>query len=509
MPKVVVPCGVVARVINDMTPSHQQRQSGVLLHITSLPGPFKQGVLGEEALHFMDAIHDAGYRIWQFLPLGPTHSHGSPYESLSSSAGAPELIDLRPMIDRGWLSETEVNDVKSGDILASTARAKASLTFWEKLSEQPELSEKISMFQEENRAWLDDYALFTSLKIAHGGMAWWQWPKGLRDRHPEALKAARNTLQSHMKQVLFEQWMFQEQWNIIKSHAEAIGVKLFGDVPIYVAHDSSDVWANRAYFTVNSEGLCDEVAGVPPDYFSETGQRWGNPLYVWDALQASNFTWWIDRVSVQMKRMHMIRIDHFRGLESFWVIPGDRDDGIIGSWRKAPGAELLQALRDHLGDLPLIAEDLGLITPEVEHLRQSFDLPGMKILQFAFGGGSDNPYLPHQHTQDMVVYTGTHDNDTTLGWWQSASQQERQHASAYLNMDSQHISWSFIRAALASTANLSIIPMQDLLELDTSARFNTPGTLEHNWCWRMPSLPNRSDACWSRSKEFNTLYGRV
>jgi len=485
-----------------------QRQSGVLLHITALPSPFKQGVLGQEALQFIERIQHAGYRVWQFLPLGPTHAHGSPYESLSSSAGNPELIDLRQVAQQGWLTEKDVQLVIKGECLASTARAKAALACFKQCKNDADLSQQLADFQQQQAGWLDDYALFTSLKIVHDGMAWWQWPVNLRDRNPKSLESAKETLAAHIQQVIFEQWLFAQQWQSIKAHAEANGVHLFGDLPIYVAHDSSDVWANREYFTVNEEGLCVEVAGVPPDYFSTTGQRWGNPLYRWDALQRSNFQWWIERVEVQMQRMHMIRIDHFRGLETFWAIPGHRDDGIQGEWHKALGREMLQSLRNHFGTLSLIAEDLGLITPEVTQLRKDFELPGMKILHFAFGGDASNPYLPHQHTHDMVTYTGTHDNNTTLGWWQAASKAERLHAKAYLNIQDTDVVWTLIRAALASTANLSIIPMQDLLELDAASRFNTPGTLDGNWSWQMHSLPDENADCWTRSRTMNQLYGR-
>ncbi|MDQ6968573.1 MAG: 4-alpha-glucanotransferase [Mariprofundaceae bacterium] len=491
-----------------MTSCLKQRRSGVLLHITSLPGPFKHGVLGEEARQFVDQIIAGGYRIWQFLPLGPTHSHGSPYESLSSSAGNPDLIDLRQTVQKNWLTESDIEAIIQGNLVLATARAKAALHFWQEAEDNAALREKINLFRQENKDWLEDYALFASLKVVHEGMAWWDWPQALRDRQFKALKEASHTLLAHIHQVIFEQFLFAEQWQAIKAYAESRDVQLFGDLPIYVAHDSSDVWANRDFFTVNEEGLCDQVAGVPPDYFSETGQRWGNPLYLWDKMQDSGFSWWIERVRVQIKRMHMLRIDHFRGLEAYWAIPGHREDGIEGVWRKAPGDELLQALQDTFGQLPLIAEDLGMITEEVHVLRKKFNLPGMKILQFAFGGGADNPYLPHQHSYDMVTYTGTHDNDTTMGWWQAASDGERQHLLAYLGITAEDMPWPVIRAALASPAILAIIPMQDLLELDTSARFNTPGTLKNNWCWRMQKMPNMDDACWTQSKPLNEMYGR-
>ncbi len=486
----------------------QQRQSGVLLHITSLPSPFAHGVLGDEALQWLDRLQTGGYRVWQFLPLGPTHSHGSPYESLSSSAGNPELIDLRDFVARGWLTESDLDAVIQGQASAADMRDIASAAFVQELLHDADMQQSFSNFQEENSHWLHDYALFTALKHVHQGAAWWQWSPELRDRDANALKEMHGVLEPTIQRTLFEQWAFAQQWQRIKTHAEHCGIQLFGDLPIYVAHDSSDVWANRDYFTVDAAGQCLEVAGVPPDYFSETGQRWGNPLYVWDALQASGFQWWVDRIRVQMERMHMIRIDHFRGLESFWAIPAHRDDGIEGTWRAAAGRELLQTLREHFGGLPLIAEDLGIITDKVTALRQDFGLPGMKILHFAFGGDAHNPYLPHNHSHDMVVYTGTHDNDTTLGWWQSAPEDVQQHVLTYLAADEPDIVWSLIRTAMASTAQLCIIPMQDLLELDATARFNTPGTLDNNWSWHMNAMPEEDAQCWQQSAALNQRYGR-
>lgn len=487
----------------------KERQAGVLLHITSLPGPFKHGVLGKEAMQFMDAMANGGYSVWQFLPLGPTHSHGSPYESLSSSAGNPELIDLRWCKARGWLEDADIDAVITGDLSTSTARAKAALQCWKAIEQDKDLAQDMADFRRENQAWLNDYALFSSLKTTHQGMPWWEWPEPLRNREPDVLEEASQTLLAHIHQVIFEQFVFHQQWQAIKNYAEQQNIQLFGDLPIYVAHDSSDVWSNRECFTINADGLCDEVAGVPPDYFSETGQRWGNPLYIWSHLQETGFRWWIERVQVQMQRMHMLRIDHFRGLEAYWAIPGHRQDGIEGEWRKAPGQALLQALEDHFGQLPLIAEDLGMITDEVHALRKAFQLPGMKILQFAFGGDANNPYLPHQHSADMVTYTGTHDNDTTLGWWQSASEHERLHMQQYLGVKAKDMPWTLIRTALASPSVLSIIPMQDLLALGSDARFNTPGTLENNWSWRMQKIPNADEHAWAHSKQLNQLYGRI
>ncbi|MDQ6989071.1 MAG: 4-alpha-glucanotransferase, partial [Mariprofundaceae bacterium] len=350
------------------------RRAGVLLHITSLPSPFAQGVLGIEALRFIDSIKSGGYKVWQFLPLGPTHDHGSPYESLSSSAGNEKLIDLRGCVAENWLDEIDL-----AAFLADEAKQaeqfhglldKASAVFWQQVLENDALAAELCVFKAENASWLDDYALFVALKQCQEGKAWWQWTDTLRDHDADALGLVRELQENAIKNVVFKQFLFARQWQVIKDYAKAQGVLLFGDLPIYVAHDSADVWANRQYFTVNEEGYCQEVAGVPPDYFSETGQRWGNPLYKWDKLAEDGFAWWVERVRTQMQRMDMLRIDHFRGLEAFWVIPADRDDGMVGEWRKADGDALLQALKQAFGSLPIIAEDLGLITDEVHALRK-------------------------------------------------------------------------------------------------------------------------------------------
>jgi 4-alpha-glucanotransferase len=354
---------------------------------------------------------------------------------------------------------------------------------------------------------LADYALFAALKKAHANQPWWQWPSKLVHRYPEALHAAQQEHKVSIQQTEFEQFVFAQQWQTLKAYAESRGVLILGDLPIYVAHDSADVWSHQHFFTIDDSGFCYEVAGVPPDYFSNTGQRWGNPLYHWENLEKENFHWWVKRVQVQLTRMHMMRIDHFRGLEAYWAIPGENQDGRTGEWRPAPGAELLEALQTNLGRLPLVAEDLGLITPEVHALRERFGLPGMRILQFAFGGGADNPYLPHHHEANSVAYTGTHDNDTTLGWFQSQPEHCRNHVADYLGMPMDDMPWPLIRAALASVARLAVVPMQDLLSLGPEARLNTPGTIEANWNWRMPQgqlAPN----VWSRTLRLNQMYGR-
>jgi 4-alpha-glucanotransferase len=485
-----------------------RRRSGVLLHISALPGPFPRGVIGEEARNFIDTIADAGFSVWQFLPLGPTHGHGSPYESLSSLAGNPEFLDLRDCVVRGWLSESNCQQAMAGDITVEQARAEASNGFWEHVAEDAALAKVVDAFLTQNSDWLDDFALFTALKHDYQDLPWWEWKQPLRDRSANAMDSARTSHIDCIRQVRFEQFLFAYQWQQLKQYAEDRGVLLFGDIPIYVAHDSVDVWANRQLFTVNEDGLCDEVAGVPPDYFSDTGQRWGNPLYHWDALKGNNFDWWARRIRRQLTRMHLMRIDHFRGLESYWAIPGEMEDGRVGEWLPAPGDELLTSLKDIFGELPLIAEDLGLITPEVTALREKFGLPGMKILQFAFGDDADNPYLPHHHETESVAYTGTHDNDTSLGWFTAATEHEREHILNYLAVqDEELVPEAMIRCALASVARLAIVPVQDLLNLPTEARFNTPGTLENNWCWRLESLDELMNSA-EKFQGLNSLFGR-
>ena len=486
-----------------------RRRAGVLLHITSLPGPFSKGVLGEEARRFIDGLVAGGFSVWQFLPLGPTHGHDSPYESLSSFAGNPDLIDLRMCAELGWLEGESLLGCNSpGAHLA--LRRKASEGFWQAVARDTELAGEVEGFQQANQGWLDDFALFSAVKRANGDLAWWQWPESLRDHEPEAVDDARRQHDGVIRQVIFEQFLFDRQWQALKAYAEARNVLLFGDLPIYVSHDSCDVWANRRYFTLNSLGLCDQVAGVPPDYFSATGQRWGNPTYRWSALELDGFAWWIERLRHQLAGMHMLRIDHFRGLESYWTIPGESEDGIIGEWKKAPGDALLQTLQQKLGRLPLIAEDLGTITPEVTALRQSFGLPGMKILQFAFSGDPNNPYLPANHEENSVVYTGTHDNDTTAGWFASLDDHTRALALQLLgDVGQKDIPWALIETALASVCQLAMIPMQDLLGLGTETRFNTPGTLENNWCWRLARVPAQDSDCWTRSSELNRRHQRA
>ncbi len=490
-----------------MTSWIDRRRAGVLLHIASLPGPQPCGVLGEEARNFVDVLCEGGFSVWQFLPLGPTHGCGSPYESLSSFAGNPNFIDLRECVSREWIDASDLHATRSASG-AAAIRIRAARSFWSETGRNADLAASVQSFQAENIAWLDDFSLFMALKRTYHGQAWWQWPEPLRQHEPEALTNARHLYAGTIRQIIFEQYLFALQWDALKKYAEIRGVMLFGDLPIYAAHDSADVWANQRMFTLNEDGLCSEVAGVPPDYFSRTGQRWGNPLYRWQELETERFAWWVKRIRVQLTRMHLLRIDHFRGLEAYWAIPGESRDGTVGEWRKAPGAALLETVHAELGDLPLVAEDLGLITPEVTMLLQQFDLPGMKVLQFAFDGMPDNPYLPENFGPDSVIYTGTHDNDTTLGWFRGISPEEKGRLAARVDLSAGTMPWPLIQMAIESRARLAIAPIQDLLSLGSEARFNTPGTMEGNWKWRMET-GDITAPIWARARALNERSGRT
>ncbi|RMD69338.1 MAG: 4-alpha-glucanotransferase, partial [Gammaproteobacteria bacterium] len=376
-----------------------RRRAGVLLHPTSLPS----GELGEDAFLFSDFLERSGASVWQTLPLGPPQNGGSPYQCLSVHAGNPALISLEALRSAGWL-EASPEGERSG--LLALARE----GFERRAS--PQEREAFRSFEESHAYWLEDYALFVALKRHHGGKPWAEWPQPLRDRHPEALDEARRTFAGDIAQVKFEQFAFFSQWQGVKGDANGRGILMFGDMPIFVAWDSADVWVHRDYFQLDERGYPTVVAGVPPDYFSSTGQRWGNPLYDWERMEADGFSWWIERVRTQLELFDLIRVDHFRGFEAYWAIPASESTAVHGQWVKAPGDALFKALLAHFGRLPLVAEDLGIITPEVEALRDRYAIPGMKVLQFAFEGGADNPYLPHNHIIRCVVYTGTHDNDT-------------------------------------------------------------------------------------------------
>lgn len=455
-----------------------ERRAGVLLHPSSLPSPGDCGDLGAEAYRFVDFLADAGFSVWQMLPIGPTHEDRSPYQALSVHAGDVELIAMDPLYSANLLKDGESRP-------AWTKKALLSLASERFLGDDGHpLVGDFHAFCDENRAWLDDYALFLALREHHGGLPWNEWPGPLRHREPQALEQARQTHSRAVKEHQFGQFLFQRQWLALREHALQRGVHLFGDMPIFVSHDSADVWANQRLFQLDSEGRPLTVAGVPPDYFSETGQHWGNPHYNWERMQSEGFGWWLDRVRHQLRFFDLLRIDHFRGFEAYWEIPADAPDPRSGRWVQAPGKAFLVACREALKGLPFVAENLGFITPEVEALRSSFGLPGMLILQFAFDGSPENPYLPHNHEALEVVYTGTHDNDTTLGWYQSLGEGPRSHLKAYFGNPADPMPDFLIKAALASVARLAVVPMQDLLGLGEGHRMNTPGTATGNWHWR-------------------------
>jgi 4-alpha-glucanotransferase len=447
--------------------------------------------LGVDAYRFIDFLSQSGFGLWQVLPLGPTHEDNSPYQALSSHAGNPQLVDWCFAQSRQWLTQDDL----ALPLDAIKYRALSGFDMHASAEERAEYAE----FQQQQAYWLDDYVLFMAAKKHHQGASWVDWSADLKLRDDAAMAAWRERLQNDIDAFCFEQFLFFTQWLGIKSYAEEKNIQLFGDIPIFVAHDSADVWAKQDVFLLDEAGIPTVVAGVPPDYFSETGQRWGNPLYDWDKLHEQSYGWWLDRMRTQMALFDVVRIDHFRGFEAYWEIAADEETAINGVWKQGPGADFFHALQKEYGeDLPLVAEDLGIITDEVDALRLAFKLPGMKILQFAFGGTSDNPYLPHHHERNSVVYTGTHDNDTTLGWWNSLDEGARQHVIKYLACEqADDMPWSLIRSALASVSRWAVLPMQDLLSLDGEHRMNVPGTQEDNWQWCFDwqqlddDLPNR------------------
>ncbi|MHB8535329.1 MAG: 4-alpha-glucanotransferase [Sulfuricaulis sp.] len=483
----------------------ERRRAGVLLHPSSLPGGAGIGDLGADAYRFVDFLAQSGFSVWQMLPLSPTHRDGSPYHSLSLHAGNPLLVSLERLVEWGWLERCDPVGADKAVAHRLACIAQAHRTFSQHAS--PADRRRFEAFIVAEARWLEDYALYRVLRREFSGQAWFQWPKPLRDREPEALAAARARFVEEMAQVRFEQFVFACQWQTLRAHANERDILLFGDMPIFVAHDSVDVWTQREYFKLDADGQPTVVAGVPPDYFSNDGQRWGNPLYHWERMEADGFRWWIDRLTTEFRRFDLLRIDHFRGFEACWEIPALEKTAVNGRWVKAPGHALFAALKMHFDTLPLAVEDLGLITPEVHALRDSFGLPGMKILQFAFDSGPDNPYLPHQHRIESVVYTGTHDNDTTLAWFNDLPAERQLYVVEYLGYPHEPMPWPFIRAALASVSQLAILPMQDLLALGRGHRMNRPGTTEGNWNWRFTWEQCAPDLT-ERLRRMLGMYGR-
>jgi len=457
-------------------PLMQRRRAGVLLHPSSLPGPQPLGTLGHEALRFLDWARDAGFTLWQILPLHPPHGDGSPYSSISAFAGDTRLIDPVRLAERAGLEAAG----KSVDRLLEEAFARLD-------DVEAAWGQAYQAFRDaQGPVWLDDFARFVVIRDREGGCPWWEWPAPLRDREAEALEAVERDAAEQLEQVRFAQFVVFDQWQDLRDRAREFGILILGDMPIFVAHDSAEVWAHGELFDLDAEGHPRTVTGVPPDYFSSTGQRWGNPHYRWDRLAERDYDWWVERLRWTLETVDAVRIDHFRGFESSWAIPAEEPDATRGHWVQGPGAAFFERLQERLGALPLLAEDLGVITPEVTALRRRFDLPGMRILQFAFEGGDDNPYLPANHDDFSAVYTGTHDNDTTLGWFHSLDAGMQEHVIETLDLGpAEEMPWPLIRAAYRSPARLAIVPMQDALELGPEARMNRPGTVEDgNWNWR-------------------------
>ncbi len=463
---------------------HTHRRSGVLLHPTSLPGPAYKGQISHDAYRFIEYLASCGISVWQMLPLGPTHSDGSPYMALSAHACDTTLISLAWLVDHNLLASIgDVNNALEHEKYLKIAHAN-----FKSLPEQI-LAPSYQQFCSSHADWLDDYALFMALREVHHHLPWMQWDKPFRDCTPKAMAQARTDHATLIDYYKFSQFIFFTQWHEFKAYAQQHKILLFGDMPIYVALDSADVWSNRELFELDVDGKPETVAGVPPDYFSATGQRWGNPHYRWKAMQQDHFLWWQNRMRTQLELFDLVRIDHFRGLSAYWEIPAEAESAIHGRWVDAPGKELLETLYTTFSELPLVAEDLGLITEDVHELRRAFSLPGMKILQFAFDGNPANIYLPHHHEYNAVVYTGTHDNDTTLSWFNQLPANNREYMYRYLNVSAatwptENISWLLIQTALASVCCLAVVPMQDILGLGTGHRMNTPGTTQGNWCWR-------------------------
>lgn len=474
-------------------PLFSQRSSGVLLHITSLPGTHGSGDLGLQAYHFVDWLVCAGQRLWQILPLSPVGPGNSPYHSSSTFAGNPLLVDLDDLMQHGWLAPQAhpVFETARCDFEHVTPyRMRRLHDAWRGFTQKATAADwhEFEQFRIQQASWLEGYAFFMALEARHG-RCWTQWPAALAQAQPEALVKAGAHLADALGFFSFIQWCFMRQWQRLRAYAHERGVRLVGDAPIFVAHHSADVWLNAPLYQLDARGEPSVVAGVPPDYFSPTGQRWGNPLYRWDAMAGDGFAWWGDRLKHLLTLVDVVRLDHFRGFESYWEIPATEPTAIAGCWRPGPGKTLFDVLARAAGApgkrLPIIAEDLGLITEAVTALRQSCGFPGMRVMQFAFGDTAANPYLPHNFDAQTVAYTGTHDNDTTLGWWQSAGPTLRQAARAYLGplVDSE-IHWAMIQSLSQSRANTVIFPFQDVLGLDGAHRMNTPGVAHGCWQWR-------------------------
>ena len=500
------------------------RAGGVLLHPTSLPGRFGVGDLGVEAYRFVDFLAAAGQTFWQIMPLGPTGYGDSPYSAFSAFAGNILLVSPERLAEDGLLDAGDLRDVP--ELPAARVEYGKVIDYKRELLEKAfenfktkddrELRSDYEGFLGFAAFWLEDYALFSALKDEHGGESWHNWPRPLARREPAALQAASLRLRERVEAHKFFQFAFFKQWLQLKKYCYERGVRVVGDMPIFVAHNSADVWARPGLFKLNEDGSPSVVAGVPPDAFSETGQLWGNPIYDWDAMCADGFKWWVERVRETLKLVDVVRVDHFRGFAAFWEVPAEHETAERGRWVTAPGEELFKAMREALGEPPIIAEDLGTITPDVHALRDEFGFPGMRVLQFAFGGDPRDTHLPHNYTSHTFVYTGTHDNDTTVGWHEERAgakddeqlRRELKNCLKYLATGGEEIHWDFIRAAWASVASVAVAPLQDVLGLDSSARMNTPASAEGNWAWRFEKGA-LTDQLRERLRDLTKTYGRL
>jgi len=496
-----------------------QRGSGILLHITSLPAKYGIGDFGPEAYAFVDKLAEAGQKYWQILPINQTGYGDSPYLCLSAFAGNVSLISPEKLVEAKFTSATDrqLPDFSNSSVVSfgTVIEYKNSVlnaTFEQfRDTKDQGLIDDFHKFCSENAWWLDDYSLFLALRSENGHTSWNQWPEPIRRRETEALEQARNDHDPAIFSEKFRQYFFFRQWTELKAYANQKGIKLIGDIPIYVAYDSADVWCNQSKFKLDEGGLPQVVAGVPPDYFSLEGQLWGNPTYDWEQMRGDGFRWWVERIRFNLSLFDIVRLDHFIGFSHAWEVPAGEKTAVNGQWVDIPGVDLFNELRDALGELSLIAEDLGEVTIQVEHLRDSFDISGMRVLQFAFGSHAWNVHLPHNYVRNSVCYTATHDNETTVGWYQTGTKKRKGkhiiHCLKYLKSRGKEIHWDMIDAAHRSVANIAIVPMQDVLGLDNSARMNTPATGEGNWSWRVKGEQLES-ADWQRLRGIAEFYAR-
>ncbi len=492
------------------------RASGILLHPTSLPGSYGIGDLGAEAFRFVDFLGRSGQTYWQILPLGPTGYGDSPYQSFSAFAGNTLLISPEKLIEDHLITTDDLSDrpnfpngkVSFGDVYHWKTDLLRLAYDRFRQDTNDGLSAEFEAFGSDNVFWLEDYALYRAIKASHEHKPWYKWPDEIKRHNADAISDARHSLKYEIEAEKFYQFLFFRQWAAVKTYANEKGVKIIGDIPIFVALDSADVWCNQDKFKLNEDGTPKFVAGVPPDYFSKTGQLWGNPIYYWDAMLADKFSWWAARIVSALTMADVVRLDHFIGFVRNWEVPGEDKTAENGSWIDVPGRELFTILRSVLVDLPVIAEDLGSLTPEVESLRDDFGMPGMRILQYGFGGDPQNRDLPHNYVHNSVAYSGTHDNDTVVGWYKATPKKVRAHCRKYLNVKSREINWNMIRAVMASVADTAIIPVQDILGLGSNARMNTPATDSGNWGWRL-TAGDLTDEISARLRDLSEMYGRA